>query len=354
MSLYNYENNISQIDRIDFDILGNAEILRMSAVRDDPIGIDKEELYDKTEPKQGSLLDPRMGIVGNNSICKTCGLNLQFCVGHFGHIKLAKPMFHVGLIRHVGKLLDCICPYCSKILINKTDPKLLEMTKTIYKKNLLAYVRENCKKIQNCPNCNSPIPKIIVEIKPTAETAITIKMEYMTTKEEGKKISSKTKQTTKHGITPTTQYIVEILSAMDCYIKLKNISDDDVYLLGMDPTRTRPENLIHRIFPVLPVPARPSAKLDMMALGSMEDDLTRRLMEIVRNNTRLYKETTNEKNTKYNLELMQVNIANYFSSDILGSGKNTQPKGGKIPKSLSSRLKGKEGRIRGSLMGRNW
>ena len=38
------------------------------------------------------------------------------CPGHFGHITLAKPMFHVGFIEYVVKILKCVCYKCSKLL----------------------------------------------------------------------------------------------------------------------------------------------------------------------------------------------------------------------------------------------
>lgn len=38
---------------------------------------------------------------------------LTDCAGHFGHIKLALPVFHIGFFKHCQTLLSCICkvPY---------------------------------------------------------------------------------------------------------------------------------------------------------------------------------------------------------------------------------------------------
>jgi hypothetical protein len=38
------------------------------------------------------------------------------CPGHFGHIELAKPMFHVGFLEQVRKVLRCVCYRCQKLL----------------------------------------------------------------------------------------------------------------------------------------------------------------------------------------------------------------------------------------------
>jgi DNA-directed RNA polymerase II subunit RPB1 len=40
------------------------------------------------------------------------------CCGHFGHIELAKPVFQIGFITKVIKILRCVCFYCSKLLVS--------------------------------------------------------------------------------------------------------------------------------------------------------------------------------------------------------------------------------------------
>lgn len=40
------------------------------------------------------------------------------CCGHFGHIELAKPVFHIGFISKAIKILRCVCFYCSKLLVS--------------------------------------------------------------------------------------------------------------------------------------------------------------------------------------------------------------------------------------------
>lgn len=47
-------------------------------------------------PKQGGLMDPRMGTIDRNFKCQTCGEGMSECPGHFGHIELARPVFHIG------------------------------------------------------------------------------------------------------------------------------------------------------------------------------------------------------------------------------------------------------------------
>jgi DNA-directed RNA polymerase II subunit RPB1 len=70
-------------------------------------------------PKKNGLLDPRLGAVDRTLKCQTCSGNYIDCPGHFGHIVLAKPVYHIGFIRVVMQVLKSVCFYCSKILVDK-------------------------------------------------------------------------------------------------------------------------------------------------------------------------------------------------------------------------------------------
>lgn len=60
--------------------------------------IEHPEVLDETtrKPKIGGLMDPRMGTIDRNFKCQTCGEGMAECPGHFGHIELARPVFHPG------------------------------------------------------------------------------------------------------------------------------------------------------------------------------------------------------------------------------------------------------------------
>lgn len=55
-----------------------------------------EVLDEQQKQKEGGLADPRMGTIDRNFKCATCGEGMAECPGHFGHIELARPVFHVG------------------------------------------------------------------------------------------------------------------------------------------------------------------------------------------------------------------------------------------------------------------
>lgn len=64
--------------------------------------IENPELWEEGthKPKVGGLMDPRMGTIDRNFKCQTCGEGMSECPGHFGHIELARPVFHIGIAEH--------------------------------------------------------------------------------------------------------------------------------------------------------------------------------------------------------------------------------------------------------------
>lgn len=62
------------------------------------VKIEYPETYelDGGRPKPGGLMDARLGTVDRNFKCLTCDGNLHECPGHFGHLELAKPVYHQG------------------------------------------------------------------------------------------------------------------------------------------------------------------------------------------------------------------------------------------------------------------
>lgn len=60
-----------------------------------------------------------MGSIDRNINCESCNGNYIDCPGHFGHIELTKPVFHIGFISTVMKVLRCVCFHCSKLLTDE-------------------------------------------------------------------------------------------------------------------------------------------------------------------------------------------------------------------------------------------
>lgn len=106
---------IRLVKKVQFGILSPDEIRRMSVTEG---GIRFAEIYEGGKAKLGGLMDPRQGVIDRASRCQTCAGNMNECPGHFGHIDLAKPVFHIGFIQKTMKILRCVCFYCSKLLVS--------------------------------------------------------------------------------------------------------------------------------------------------------------------------------------------------------------------------------------------
>lgn len=118
------------IKEIQFGLFSPEEIKAMSVVH-----IIYPETMDeqKNLPRQQGLNDTKLGTIDRMFQCATCKEDIQVCPGHFGHIELAVPVFHVGecfravftptrRLTHAGfvvkikKLLETVCHNCGLIL----------------------------------------------------------------------------------------------------------------------------------------------------------------------------------------------------------------------------------------------
>jgi DNA-directed RNA polymerase II subunit RPB1 len=250
---YIYDDSYDQIHHIDFDVLDSEEIKRMSALGEGP-GIEiADATNNDTGPKKGGLTDARLGTCSNDTNCATCGFNTTYCPGHFGHIDLAEVVFHVGYLPFVHKILTCVCKRCSKLLVHKNEDELKEILKAKSGKERMAYVRIATKNVTNCQTCATQVPKIKIEVK---KTSASINIVAETEPENKDELDGKKKL--RYELSPDMVYDI-----------LKNISDEDCRSMGMDPERSRPESMVHKVFPVPPVQMRPSAKGDFMGGASM-------------------------------------------------------------------------------------
>lgn len=330
MSIYkelSFENDIETIKAIQFTVMSPETIEKKSVCE-----IVSTDTYSGNEPIIGGLFDSRMGVIENDKICKTCNQKNTFCPGHFGHIKLAKPVFYIQFFDIVKKILKCVCFRCSRILIDPENPTIQKMmNKKFSRQKRFDFVYKCCTKIKRCgqenkDGCGAKLPH-----KTIKENIGKIVMEW------------KDDDTVKKNV----------YSAEDILIILKRITDDDSTILGFPPSINRPENLICTVFPVPPPSVRPSVRNDTGQ--RCEDDLTHKLCDIIKtNNTlkqKLERDTVNPEQIDYWYILLQFHIATFVDNQIPGIPPAKQRTGRPL-RSLTERLKSKEGRIRGNLMGK--
>lgn len=84
--------------------------------------VDNPGTYERGRPKVGGLSDPRLGTMDRSYKCETDGSGPAECPGYFGHIALAKPMYHAGFIKTVLKTLRCVSYHNSRIMVTPVGP----------------------------------------------------------------------------------------------------------------------------------------------------------------------------------------------------------------------------------------
>lgn len=337
-------DQVESVTRVDFCIYGNVEIENDSVIPDS-IGINKPDIYNNGEPVEGGVIDTRLGVTESHSICGTCGEKALTCPGHFGHIKLVEPVFHMGFSSYVKTILSCICIRCSKLLVYKNEGEIDKLIKNKQGKQRYAEIRSASKGITHCQKensgCGTPAHKITIDKKHGNVFLLA----------EAIKKSGDTNETVE-----VKKRAPQILTPQLCYDLLKNISREDCIVMGFDPDKSRPEDMIIVNFAIPPVQVRPSIKMEISSFSTQDDDLTHKIVDIIKTNENLRDAKGDGALVKTNtvnddFMLLQFHVATFYANDIIGLPKSLQ-KNKKATKSLSERLKGKEGRVRGNLMGK--
>ena len=317
------EESTKILDGIKFSVWSPAEVRKFSVAE-----VTAPETYDEDGmPVQGGLMDNRLGTLEPGQKCATCGNTSAKCPGHFGHIELAEPVLHIAFVDDIHKLLLITCRSCNRIKLKPDELaryRALRDGKAAYAIIELENVRddiiEKAKKVKICPHCEKEQYDLVFT-KPTI---------FVEKTDAGE-----------NRLLPIT--IRE---------RLVHIPDDDLSLLGFDPTTARPEWFVLQVLPVPPVTVRPSIILETGIRS--EDDLTHKLVDIIRVNQRL--KESKEAGTpplivQDLVDLLQYHVTTYFDNEVSGIPQ-AHHRSGRPLKTLTQRLKGKEGRFRGSLSGK--
>ena len=343
MSIYkelSYEQNVDKVTGIQFSVMSADEIRERSVAE-----ILSTDTYAGNEPIHGGLFDPRMGVTDHSKICTTCEQKNTFCPGHFGHIELAKPLFYIHYFDTIKKILKCVCFKCSKLLIDKESAELKRiLNKKISRQKKFDAIYKICSKnkIKRCGKLRDDA---------TENNGCGAKQPNKITKDNIGKIILQWKDV-KDDDTEIEEEETKVYLASDILKILSRITDEDSNILGFPKKINRPENLICQVFPVCPPSVRQSVTNDTGQ--RCHDDLTHKLCDIVKTNntlkSKIEKGSSNEQ-IEYWTILLQYHLSTFFDNKIPGIAQAKQ-RSGRPLRSLVERLKSKEGRVRGNLMGK--
>jgi DNA-directed RNA polymerase subunit A' len=299
---------------IELGLLSPDQIHKMSVVK-----VVTPDTYDESGyPIDRGLMDRRLGVVDPGLRCRTCGEKAGRCPGHFGHIELTRPVIHIGYVKEIHEILQTTCRACGRILLPEETlegfrQKMQQMQEWW---QIAEKVKARALGVKECPHCG--------------ERQEDIRLEKPYTFFEGK----------------------DRLTPSDIRERLEWITDSDAMLLGIDPKNARPEWMVLTVLPVPPPTMRPSMVLETGIRS--EDDLTHKLVDIIRINERLAENI--QAGAPHLIvedlwELLQYHVATYFSNEISGVPP-ARHRSGRVLTTLAQRLKGKEGRFRGYLCGK--
>ena len=378
-----------EIGQLSFGLMEPEEYREMSATK----VITADTYDDDGFPIDMGLMDPRLGVIDPGLECKTCGKHSGSCNGHFGHIELAAPVIHVGFAKLIRRLLRGTCRECSRLCLTADEKQefrdRLDRTRALQRdlNDVTKAAIRQARKKDRCPHCGEPQFDIQHE-KPTTYYEV---QQVLASDYPGRIAAAMEPDEDDERVTPTelaeetgidAGRVQEILSgdfrprkedrkaiekALDVDLTEEDmnklmpsdirdwfeaIPDGDIEVLGIDPDRSRPEWMILTVLPVPPVTARPSITLDNGQRS--EDDLTHKLVDIIRINQRFMenREAGAPQLIIEDLwELLQYHVTTFMDNEISGTPP-ARHRSGRPLKTLSQRLKGKEGRFRGSLSGK--
>ena len=327
-------SDIEPIAGIQFGIFSPEEIERRSVVE-----ITNAGTYDGNEPRIGGLFDPRMGVLDNGKTCRSCGQTNHNCPGHFGHFKLARPVYYIQFFPLILNTLSCICIRCSKLLVDR------DLHKNIGKRRGEARWRQILNLSSNIGRCGQEtedgcgarqpdryvregIARIVAEWENIEGPAATAAVVAPPTKE---------------------RQILEVEYILRLF---RRITNEDVDFLGLNRFWCRPDWMICNVLAIPPPQVRPSVIQDNNQRS--EDDLTHKLFDIINTNNTLQDKINN--NAAKNIideytNVLQYHIATLVDNQIPGVAPSAQ-RSGRPLKSIQQRLGSKEGRIRYNIQGK--
>lgn len=300
--------------------LYNEDEVRRIAV----CSINNASTTDHGTPRVGGLNDARMGSTDRSILCQTC--HVPHCAGHLGMIEFPQRVLLSGHIKYVVAMLRCVCVCCSEPL---SDFAQFEHVEPGFEK--LKIIAEYCRnKVSECGSCGSPV----------VEYAESNKI-FITKTAPLEKLSKDEADWHRKKFTPD-----------DIYSILDKIPESTLKYIGLDSKKAHPRNALTNVIFVLPPAQRPTLRIADGGKSRGEDDMTVLYQDVIR--AKLDLETKPTELAFQKLQLMVSCLVNNalrktvvipgLSSAMLGQRTSVR-----TMRDLENRLKGKAGRLRGTL-----
>jgi DNA-directed RNA polymerase II subunit RPB1 len=329
---YAPSSEIEPVVGIQICIFSPDEIERRSVVE-----VTNGGTYEGNEPKIGGLFDPRMGVLDNGKECRSCGQTNHKCPGHFGHFRLARPVYYIQFLPFIQNVLSCVCIRCSKLLIDK------KFRKHLLKRKGEARWREVLTASKEIKRCGYETEDGCGARQPTRylrEGIARIVAEW----DNIDNVDEKEQRPEKQRQPLEVEFVLRLF---------RRILDEDVDFMGLSRFWCRPDWMICTVLPIPPPQVRPSVIQDNNQRS--EDDLTHKLAEIIKTNNTYLQPRIQANAAKSVIDewtnVLQYHIATLVDNQIPGVAPSAQ-RNGRPLKSIQQRLGSKEGRIRYNIQGK--
>ena len=289
------------IKSVTFSVLESEDILKMS-VREINVPKDNEN---------GGMYDSWCGTCSKGMKCLTCGGDYCSCPGHFGHIVLNQPVIHPFFQDEIIKYLNCFCYFCHKLILS---PDML----CIAGKRSFNGVHQKCSKAEQCQRCRKRKPEFY---------------------EDDNKIYG-------YYGDKKQSILVPVKGVLDHF---RNLDTQDLAFLRVK----NPSRFIITILPVMPPQDRPFVRVSNKEYN---DDLTTKYCTIVKINSLLNPSRPVVSKSRSNDQVNKLKISDSLDFHVrtlmTNSHNLAKQKNNKPTKAIGDRLGGKNGIMRGRLMGK--
>ncbi|VDL71307.1 unnamed protein product [Nippostrongylus brasiliensis] len=267
-------------------------------------------------PARCGPLDQRLGPTAKTELCFTCHQNQVDCVGHFGYVDLALPVFHIGYFKLTIKTLQCICKRCSALLLSGADRAHFQAQISnrnlnyVHRKALHERLVSKCRKTRICPRCGS------------------------TNGHDHERFDC---DTVAKGSAEPPEYTLRpkftLLNPIQVRKLFRNVPYEDIPILMVCSGEMKhPNDLLLTRIPVPPTSKNKKEGAPVKVIMELWEHLQ------VRNFCPRRK------------QCKRIAVALFFNGEIAGLQPEFRPK--KPVRGLAQRLKGKHGRFRGNLSGK--
>jgi len=355
----------TRVGRVDFGLLNADEVRRMAVAEVCDLNI-----YQRGMPQVSGINNHRMGTVDRRLMCGTCGHDVRSCPGHTGYIALPLPCYHTGYLDQLLKVLRSVCFFCSRLTLadDEGPPRGAADAKAHF---AAVYAAAWLKR--RCAHCQAPRPAL-------ARTVTGLHVDWSRVDPADWASPEERAAVEAAPFTPASALSV-----------LTDVSDADAARLGFTPCAAHPRDLVLCSVLVPPPISRPAIMASEGSRSRGQDDLTHRLQDINKRCIELRAWLAGRVDPMHGggewrdgarwhggpaaqlasaLQLAQAGGApaadllerwQRLQADVgaLLSGSAARPArggGGGMRsvalKSVADRLKGKDGRVRGNLMGK--